>query len=156
MNRNMVFSREMQPITILQRCLEEKLLSISNYIHCIFNMTGKCIKTLGFKLQIISPFHLILGYCWGICWLRGWSAPIAACRNIIRGWVRRHFWRQERVRLDVVVTWWQWTISVWDCYRIWSHFRHKVWGCRLVEEGVLAGGRVACAVGGAWQWGLHC
>lgn len=55
---------------------------------------------------------LILGYWWGICWLRGWCTPIAACRNIIRGCVRWNFGRQKRIRLNVVIAWWQWPISM--------------------------------------------
>ena len=89
--------------------------------------------------------------------LRGWSAPIVACRNIIRGCVRWHFWRQQRVRLNVIVARRQWSITVRDGNWVRSNFWDKVRRSRLVEERILAGGRVDRVEDGwTWHWWLNC
>ena len=163
MHRNMRFSLEMEPIAVLQRCLEEKLLTINSirkYQQRIFSQIylqsdNNYYKKFTKHHLMIIPLHLILGYWWGICWLRGWFTPIAACWNIIRGCVRWSFGRQKRIRLNVVIAWWQWPISMWDWDRIGPHFWDKVRRSWLVEQRVFTSGRVASAVGRTWHWRLH-
>ena len=84
--------------------------------------------------------------------MRWGGAPIVARRDIVG-----RFRRQKRVRLNVIVAWRQWSIAVRDGNWVWSNFWDKVRRSRLVEERVLAGGRVDRVEDGwTWHWWLNC
>ena len=70
MNRNKVFSREMQPITILQGCLEEKLLRISNFTQELYSLHLQYdwkLYQISLRLQITNhlPFSPDIGVLMG-------------------------------------------------------------------------------------------
>ena len=84
--------------------------------------------------------------------MRRRGAPIVARRDIVR-----RFRRQKRVRLNVIVARRQWSIAVRDGNWVRSNFWDKVRRSRLVEERILAGGRVDCVEDGwTWHWWLNC
>ena len=79
--------------------------------------------------------------------MRRGGASIVARRDIVG-----RFRRQKRVRLNVIVARRQWSIAVRDGNWVRSNFWDKVRRSRLVEERVLAGGRVDCVEDG---WTRH-
>ena len=84
--------------------------------------------------------------------MRRGSAPIVALRDMVG-----RFWRQKRVRLNVIVAWRQWSITVRDGNWVWSNFWDKVRRSRLVEERILARSWVDRVEDcWTWHWWLNC